>query len=149
MGMVVIGLTILPVVGFVLAIPFFVLSYFLFTGRLDENCNIRTRDPESVRRSASAVRPSRRLISSPTSRPRWWVEPVDGSVFFSFRGKSRILRQPIQPTAAFTKRFSERWSGLADRCARRIRKREPQSTDAPHQTRMVWLPSKPPRVPEF
>ncbi len=42
-----------------------------------------------------------------SSRPRgatvgnvylWWVEPVDELVFFPFRGKFRILRQPIQPT---------------------------------------------------
>lgn len=41
-GLIIIGLTILPVIGFILAIPFLILSYFFFTRRLDENCNIRT-----------------------------------------------------------------------------------------------------------
>ena len=39
-GFIVIGLTLLPFVGFIVAIPFIALAFYFLTAKLDERCEI-------------------------------------------------------------------------------------------------------------
>ncbi|MCJ8498988.1 hypothetical protein [Desulfatitalea alkaliphila] len=42
LGMVVLGLTILPYIGLFIAVPFFVLAFYFFRSHLTESCEIKT-----------------------------------------------------------------------------------------------------------